>query len=388
MTAPLADIANAATLPGKDAESHWSAAAATPCCRESLNETERQTLETLAFSHGEAPESYDVLISSGSVLMSPCGGAALSVLPHLKYWHMPGGILAPDELKPQVVDWLKEISQQQRKTIAVYNVNPEHMPLFLEAGYEINKLGEEPVLDLGGITWKGKDFEWVRRQTNYCQRAGLEISEFVDEEERVGLAEEMLEVMTEDLSTRSFSHPLRLLEGEFDPHALFRRRLFLARHGGTGRIEGFLACSPMLNGRHWAFETYRKRSDAPRGTIPFLFRTVVDKLQEEGVEQISLCLVPGKGVNHTPVPKAGYWMARWSLNLWYTRLNFLFNAQGQNYFKSRFRPRYVDRFICVTPKSTPISISSFLYVMGGFSPNVPNVMKNLWHSWRSEIPTS
>lgn len=380
----LADVAPADS-PSISQQPDWSPGLAAPICRSKLTEAERLLLDDHAYRYGTAPESYDILISEGSLLRTPCQQGIISVLPHLNYWHCPGGILAPDELKPGIIDWLSKVARARRLTIALYSIGPDEVDLFHKAGWEINKVGEEPVLDLKQLTWQGKDFEWVRRQSNFCKRAGIEILEIRDDAEKHRLADELVSILHEDLAGRTFPKPLRLLEGEFDPYALYRRRLFLARSSESGRIEGFLACSPMLNGSIWAFETYRKRKDAPRGVIPYLFREVADRLKQEGVDQVSLCLVPGKGISPKTSP-GGYWLATWSLSLWYKRMNFLFNSQGQNYFKSRFRPRFIDRYICVTPHSSLLSISSFLYTTGAYSPNLVNTFRNLWNSWKNPFP--
>ncbi|MCA8999822.1 MAG: DUF2156 domain-containing protein [Planctomycetaceae bacterium] len=354
-------------------------------CRSQLTECDRSHIDQLAYKWGTAPESYDIVISEGSFLETPGRDAVLSVLPNGRYWHMPGGILAPDELKPAIVSWLKEIAERQKRTVAVYSVGDEEVSLFREAGYEVNKFGEEPYLPLGDLTWKGKDYEWIRRQTNYCRRQGLEVSESLDPDSHREMGDELVEILNEDLRRRTYARPLKLLVGDFDPHALHRRRLFVARSQETGRLEGFLACSPMKNGTAWSFETFRKRSDSPRGTMAFLFREVVDQLQAEGVQEVSLCLVPGKGVNRETAPEA-HWLVRSSLDLWYTRLNFLFNTRGQNYFKSRFRPQFRNRYVCVTPKSTCVSILSFLNTVGAFTPHLGNIARNLWHHCDRHVP--
>ena len=98
----------------------WSGADAVIRCRSQLTEQDRQRIERTAFAWGSAPESYDIVISEGSVLETPCGQGILSVLPNGRFWHMSGGIQAPEELKPAIAHWLRDISQQQRKTIAVY----------------------------------------------------------------------------------------------------------------------------------------------------------------------------------------------------------------------------------------------------------------------------
>ena len=358
-------------------EQSWSRVDVQPRCRSMLNSEERVRLERFAFEHSTSAESYDIVISNGSYLETPCKNGVISVLPLGRFWHASGSLMAPDEFKPEMVRWLKRVCESQKKTLAVYSVGTDEAPLFVDAGFEVSKFGEEPILDLGAIAWRGKEFEWVRRQTNFCLRAGLEVVEVAVEAERRAVSDELIEIMYEDLKLRTYPKPLRLLEGQFDPLLLFRRRLFVARSRTTGCIEGFLACSPMNNGNAWAFETYRKRLDAPRGTIPFLFRDVIDRLQAEGVRNVSLCLVPGRGLQINAKPPSSK-MASFAMSLWYKRLNFLFNTKGQDYFKSRFRPRYVNRYICVTPKTTVRSMVSFLVATGGIKPHVGNLIRNLW----------
>ncbi len=132
----------------------------------------------------------------------------------------------------------------------------------------------------------------------------------------------------------------------------------------------------MNNGKEWAFETYRKRHTAPRGTIPFLFREVMDFMREEGIEQVSLCLVPGKGVQSDVTTHADS-RIRWLLKTWYSHLNFLFNTAGQDFFKSRFRPRYRNRYLCVYPANTLGSFTSFLRTSGAIRPNLRNMFQRM-----------
>lgn len=201
--------------------------------------------------------------------------------------------------------------------------------------------------------------------------------EVVEPEEQFQVADELIEILYQDLSERTYPRPLRLLVGEFDPHQLHRKRLFVVKSEDGERIEALLVCNPMLNGTGWSFETYRKRDDSPRGTIAFLFRTVIDKLQAEGAEKVSLCLVPGRGVREWKSSQSS-WLVRSSLSIWYDHLNFLFNTRGQEHFKTRFRPQFENRYLCMTPRTSIPSIYSFLKTVRALSPSLPNLFRNLW----------
>ena len=382
MPKPTTEIVEAAALPAfvsptvEAPVEVFPAQEVTPKHFQLLTDDEWAQIECSAYQFGTAPESYDIACSTGSILRTPCGEGFLNVYPDRSFWHVPGGLIADDDKKPSTVRWLKQLATQQRRTVAVYSVSSEEASLFRDAGYQVNKFGEEALIDLGTVDWQGKSFEWVRRQTNYCRRQGLDVVEITSSEEQQQLANELTDVFYDDLEDRVFTKPLRLLEGQFNPRALGRRRLFVARCGATGRTEGFLVISPMENGTAWAFETYRKRRDAVRGTIPYLFREVTDRLQSQGVRRVSLCLVPGKGVcaDHSPETDA---QLRFVLSMWYGKLNFLFSTAGQDYFKSRFRPRYVDRYVCVYPRNTWLSFISFLRIAGALQFNSRNLFRQL-----------
>ena len=353
--------------------------------RRRLSDVEQTALERLAFEYGDAPESYFITEPGAHCLLSPNHTAALSVVKHGWYWHAAGGLLADEPDKPAIIKHLKELGQREGVMIAVYSISPNDAPLFAEAGYDINKFGEEPVLDLGDLNWSGKPFEWIRRQSNFCLRQGLTVREIRPQSEPLELTAQLRKILEHDLNHRPYTKELALMEGRFLPENLLRRRLFVVESADRSRVEAFLCCHPMSAGLGWSFETYRRRADAPRGTIPFLMRTAIDRLQEEGARHVSLCMIPGKGVDRqsigTPNP-----FVRMMLNFWYHRTNALFNLQGQEHFKTRFRPRFQDRYVAATTKMNPVSLSSFLYSAGGFGVNPINAGRNFWRHLRKKQP--
>ncbi|HEV3137448.1 MAG TPA: phosphatidylglycerol lysyltransferase domain-containing protein, partial [Pirellulales bacterium] len=132
--------------------------------------------------------------------------------------------------------------------------------------------------------------------------------------------------------------------------------------GGVGRIEGFLLCNPCLNGARWAFETYRRRPDAIRGTMPYLMHQAMQRLQQEDVESVSLCLVPGLRCE-MPLPGDSP-LARWSMVLATRYFSFIHDTRGMYHYKSRFRPQFANRYLAVRPRLTLASAWSFVRVLG------------------------
>ena len=88
-------------------EQSWSRVDVQPRCRSTMNSEERVRLERFAFEHATSAESYDIVISNGSYLETPCKNGVISVLPLGRFWHASGSLMAPDEFKPEMVRWLK-----------------------------------------------------------------------------------------------------------------------------------------------------------------------------------------------------------------------------------------------------------------------------------------
>jgi phosphatidylglycerol lysyltransferase len=302
-----------------------------------------------------------------------------------RYWHIAGGILAPDELVPQIISWLK-VSTQASGTAVLFHAMPERlMPEFADGGWEITMVGIEPIIELETVDWSGPQMRWIRRQTSFCSRHGLVVTEISKPD--LSLRNELRQIYREDLADRPYPNSLRLMEGTFDPEQLQRRRLFVATDKEHQAVEGFLICSPMRGGSEWAFESYRRRRQAPRGPMAFLFRTVMDQLKDEGCDRVSLCLVPGKRVND-PVLKQGAYAFRQALACWYNHLTFLFNVKGQDRFKQRFRPTEEPRYTFGSNTSSVGLVLSLIRATGSSRPNMRNLSKNLWRSVKQKFGRS
>src|SRR5262249_52242970 len=225
---------------------------------------------------------------------------------------------------------------------------------------------EEPIIDLDTCRWVGKSYEWVRRQTNYCLRQGLTAFEVRPEaltaQQWSRTLSELLEVSAESLQKKPQNREMQFYVGQLADHALGLRRLFVARgEHGAGRIEGFVVCNPMRNGSEWAAEIFRHRQDGVRGTIAFLLHQTAKQLQAEGVRRMSLCLIPGQRCS-TPLEGDSFLIRR-GLSLMEHGFGWAYDIAGMRHFKSRFRPRYEDRYLCSLPG---ISVGTICSMLGAF----------------------
>ena len=337
-------------------------------------------LETMAYEYGQ---SYDSYLSTEGNLTQFWSSDRRSVIAYAKdgrFLHVQGGLLGPVEDRPALLREFFAFLQKQRYLATFYNIGEGDLPLFRDHGFQVTKWGEEPLLDLAGITWSGRDYEWVRRQTNYCRRHDAVVTECVkadySETEWDELMDEIRSIKAECLSTKPQRGDVRFFNGEVDPPSWDRRRLFVARSDkGAGRIEGFLICLPYDGGRQWSIETYRHRLDAPRGIIAFLIHQAVETMKCDGIETVSLCLCPA--VRYERLPNDS-WIIRRCLQFGFHYASAFFDMPGEYHFKSRFRPRFIRRYICHWPHATAASMLSIVRLSGAVELDLTKFVSNLW----------
>ena len=338
-------------------------------------------LEELAFEHGQAYDSY--LSTEGELhqFWSSDGSCVIAYARMGRFVHVQGGLLGPIDQRPTLLREFSDFLQSHGYLGTLYNIGEGDLPLFRDQGFQITKWGEEPLLDLANLTWAGHEYEWVRRQVNYCRRHEAAVMECVKEDYSSAdwdhLMDEIRSINTECLSTKPQRGDVRFFNGPVDATNWNRRRLFVARaEQGTGPVEGFLICLPYDGGRQWSIETYRHRRSAPRGLVAYMIHQAVEAMKSDGVEAVSLCLCPA--VRYERLPNDS-WIIRRCLQFGFHYASAFFDMPGEYHFKSRFRPRFVRRFICHWPHASAASMWSIVRLSGAMELDLKKFTKNLWH---------
>ena len=326
--------------------------------------------EAHVFQHGEYFDSYLATEPGRHEFWSSSGEGLISYARRGPFLVIGGGMIAPDHHKSALLAEFSDYLKDQKLRAAFHNIGEHDVSIFRSHGFQVTKWGEEPIVDLGGVTWSGKPYEWVRRQTNYCKRQGLKAFEIPHRELAAGqwsqTLEEMRSVAAESLKTKPQRAEMQFFEGRIGEHEIGYRRVFVVRsEEGLGRIEGFMVCTPMRNGTTWATELYRRRLDAVRGTMAYLFHHVFQQMQDEGIKQVGMCLDPALRCG-SPLPGDSA-LVRLGMTWGESWLGCLFDVAGLRHFKSRFRPRYESRYVCVYPKVTIGSLLAFASVSGLFN---------------------
>lgn len=329
-------------------------------------------LEAMAYRWGRSYDSYLVMDLDRQYFWGSGGQAVMGFVLRKSHAVVIGGLIGPDDAREDLLTEFMEYCRAHRWTACFGLVAEQDLPLFDRHGFQSTKIGEDARISLRDCTWRGKAFEWVRRQTNYCQRQSLVCQE-IDAAQTADAAGERLAEL-EDISQQFVDHTphgdtMRYFVGRFNPARLCRRRLFaaIANHG-AGRVEGFIVCTPYRDGAAWGIEMYRSRPDAVRGTVPFLMREALQLFAREGVAEASLCLMPAARCNQR---RAGdSWLIHAYVRITHRYLNFILDTPGIYHFKTRFRPQCENCYCSIWPPASARPLHAILNVWGTlqFSP--------------------
>ena len=307
-------------------------------------------IEQLVRTYGSSYDSYIATDTAGKEFFwSSTGDGLLCTIPQGRFIFVYGGILAPAEGREHLVREFLDDSARRRLTPSFFNIGRSDAEVLRTFGFNATKFGEEPIVELDNCTWKGKPYEWVRRQTNFCRRQEMTAEEIrrddMSADEWNVLMDELDVISDHFLEEKPHAHRMRNCVSRFCRTLLFGQRVFIARHTPSGRIDGFVVCNPCLNGRMWAIESYRKRKDAIRGVIPFLMHQCMLQFQQEDVPFVTLSMLPLIRCDQ-PTP-GDSWLLRKVITLAHRHGSAIYDSAGLYHFKSRFRPhRFDDRFIC------------------------------------------
>jgi phosphatidylglycerol lysyltransferase len=328
---------------------HFSSQAELPC-----HLTAR--LRQLAIEHGDTYASYLVTEPDREYFWNDDHHGVVGFRRRGRYLTVADGLLAAPEDRPQLLADFLAFTKANRWHVTFVNVPRNEINVFRNLGCQVSKCGEEPVVRLQRATWKGKDWEWVRRQENYCKRQGVEFREVThqidDTEYRESIAPQLEQISQEHVASTLHRREMKFFVSQFNPAELRDRRLFIAEE--QGRVTAFIVCNPGLAGDMWAVEVYRRRHDAVRGVVPSLMMHAMRTMQAEGVSYFSLSLAPF--VRCTPVAGDSP-MFRKVVNFWWRFLNPIYDVHGMFHFKSRFRPDYREMFVAANP---PLSVRSLV----------------------------
>lgn len=261
----------------------------------------------------------------------------------------------PDQFD-ELIWRFREMADRAHSRAALYQVSADLLPLYVDSGFQLVKLGEEALLPLASFSLEGSTYRDARQAINRAARDGMTF-DIISAADVPSVEPELRRVSDSWLAIKSSGEKGFSL-GAYSADYIRHFDVAVVRHNGC-----IVAFTNM-----WKTESKRElsvdlmRHDQEHRVMDFLFTSLMLWGKKEGYTYFNLGMAPLAGlITHQLAP------------LW-TRLGtFLFqhgerfyNFQGLHAFKEKYNPEWQPRYLAYAGGSVlRVLIDVALLIAGG-----------------------
>ncbi|HKG95807.1 MAG TPA: bifunctional lysylphosphatidylglycerol flippase/synthetase MprF [Gemmatimonadaceae bacterium] len=281
-------------------------------------------------------DAYLAALGDKTLLFGQGGGLLMYAVSGRSWVALGDPVGAPDE-RAELAWQFKDLAERHAGWPVFYEVGSKHLPLYIDLGLTLLKLGEEARVPLPTFSLDGSGRRGLRRTVRDVERSGATFA-IVPPEGVAELLPELRRVSDEWLvfkKTREKGFSL----GYFDEAYLSRFPLAVVRCGQ--RVVAFANVWPGATREEISVDLMRHVSDAPHGVMDYIFVRLMLWAKEQGYEWFSLGMAPLSGLP-----------ARALAPLWgrvggllYRHGEHFYNFRGLRQYKEKFDPEWEPRYL-------------------------------------------
>ncbi len=251
-------------------------------------------------------------------------------------WVALGDPFGPESAQRELAWRFREAADHHGAWPVFYEVSVKYLPLYIDLGLTLLKMGEEAMVPLASFTLEGSNRRGLRRTQREVQKAGATF-EIVPPERVESLLPQLRAISDDWLGTKSTREKGFSL-GRFDPAYLTHFSHALVRV--DNRIVAF-ANLWTGSGRELSVDLMRYANDAPPATMEFLFIELMLWGRANGFDRLSLGMAPLSGLEVRTLA------TRWHRlgGMLYRHGEHFYNFQGLRAYKDKFNPIWEPRYL-------------------------------------------
>ena len=288
-------------------------------------------------SRQDSADANLALMGDKSFLFSESGDAFIMFGRHGRSWISLFDPVGPQSEWPELIWLFIENAREGGGRASFYHVRPQALPLYLDAGLRLYKIGEEAYVPLPDFSLKGKKRANLRHAVNRAARDGLTF-ETVPVENVPAILDEIRFISDSWLAEHRTSEKGFSL-GAFDPAYIVRQPVALVRKGT--RAVAFATLMSTQNRIEASVDLMRHLPDAPPGTMDFLFASLMLHFREEGYQRFGLGMAPLSGMTGHALAPVWHRMGR----LLFAHGEYFYNFKGLRAFKEKLDPQWEPRYL-------------------------------------------
>ncbi|KDR34944.1 bifunctional lysylphosphatidylglycerol flippase/synthetase MprF [Caballeronia grimmiae] len=292
------------------------------------------------FRAQERSDAGLAMMGDKSFLFSESREAFLMYAKHGRTWAALHDPVGPRSEWAGLIREFVALAHKHNGRAAFYQVRADALPLYLDAGLTLMKLGEEAHVALADFDLKGSHRAHLRYALKRGERDGFD-TELIGPD-RIAECMPMLREISDDWLDSRSAREKSFSVAAFNEDYLAAQSVLLVRQAGAP--VAFVTFMTTDLNTEATVGVMRHVANASSYAMEYLFTKLALHLKEAGFRSLSLGIAPLSGME--PTPLASHWHRLAGL-VWRFGGRF-YNFRGLRGFKSKFQPHWEPRYLAAS----------------------------------------
>jgi len=300
--------------------------------------------------HGSGSTSYMTLWKGNSLFFGPNQLSYVAYRVHSAVALALGDPVGPPASFPETIGAFTRHAEEHGWTPAFYAATDRFVDDYRDAGYEQLQVGDEAVIPLHGLEFRGKEWQSVRSAVNRASREGLRFLMFEGGSVPPDIRSQLFEISAEWLASHGLppmGFTLGTTEDVDDPNINVAVAV-----DGAGNVHAYADWLPVYARSGWVIDLMRRRESAMTGVMDFLIGTSLMEFKARGYQTASLSTAPLAGLEHSEAS-----LVQWILRRIYERSHTYYDFGSLFRYKEKFRPHWEHVYLMHHGLTTLPSVS-------------------------------
>jgi phosphatidylglycerol lysyltransferase len=271
------------------------------------------------------------------LLFSAAGDAFLMYQVNGRSWVALGDPIGARAGQEELVWRFRELSDLHGGWTVFYQISAEQLPLYIDLGLAVMKLGEEARVRLGDFSLEGSARAELRTQRRRAERDGATFR-VVSPEQLPPLLPKLRAISDAWLQEKAVSEK-SFSVGAFDE--AYISNFPVAVVSCANEPVAFASLWVSGDRQEIAVDLMRFGADAPRGAMDFLFVELLLWGRAQGHQWLNLGMAPLAGLERHPLAPAWHRVG----NLVFRYGEYFYNFDGLRRYKAKFNPLWESKYL-------------------------------------------
>jgi phosphatidylglycerol lysyltransferase len=296
----------------------------------------------------ERADALLVLMSDKHLLFSHSGHSFLMFRRQGMTWINLFDPIGLRQERSELVWRFRELCDRERARPAFYQVRPDSLALYLDAGLTLIKIGEEARVSLTDFELKSPRQTKLRYALNRGVRDGLSFRIFGRDEVN-GIVDRLAEVSDAWLASKNVREKSFSI-GAFSPE--YVANFDVAAVVRNGDIVAFATLMLTDLGCEGSLDLMRHLPEVPNLTMEFLITSIIVELKAQGLRWFNLGMAPLSGLERRRL--APLWHRLGAIV--FEHGEQFYNFRGLRLFKEKFNPTWESRYLATPGGIDPLIV--------------------------------